>query len=604
MIKGRYDGGPTFLQWLAQLSAKMKEVITRVNEISAEVDNVHSVPNGGLDGQVLGKLSNNDQDVGWIDQTGGGGGTSDLLWLPTVSTTGDISWRRSSTTVAPTTRNITGPAGADGKQGPAGPMGPAGPKGDTGLRGPQGDKGPIGPQGPAGTDGAPGEPGQDGAAAGFGSVTATANTGSTANATVETSGPDTAKNLAFHFTIPSGGGGGGGEGDVTAAGDNIFTGTNHFDGPTYFGDTYVPTPTGNEDAANKLYVDTQMGTAQTSAVDAAKAYTDEQIAESAPTASVTQTETGATITITDKTGTTTATVSNGPKGPEGPAGSKGDKGEPGPYTTIEVGSTTTGLPGTEASVNADTSTEGVVMLDFTIPRGDKGEKGDQGAQGLPGERGETGAQGPAGQAGADGVPGADGAPAGFGDVTATATSGSTAAASVTTSGPDTAKNFAFHFTIPSGGGGGGTGWEDVSSYVMAGSRVVTTKFRKPVAYVNRDLQMLFVAFTVNPTKQSVIDGNYNYYNSDNIISIPKDYLGNPTSEICSGACYPTGSTSDPAGGEYIMNGAGNGFFASLQTSHETVGSSSRLIVAPHITFDTSKYNYGLTFRCEGVIFMY
>lgn len=46
-----------------------------------------------------------------------------------------------------------------------------------------------------------------------------------------------------------------------------------------------------------------------------------------PIATVTQTETGATISIQDKSGTTTATISNGAKGDKG---DKGDQGEPGP----------------------------------------------------------------------------------------------------------------------------------------------------------------------------------------------------------------------------------------------------------------------------------
>ena len=53
---------------------------------------------------------------------------------------------------------------------------------------------------------------------------------------------------------------------------------------------------------------------------------------------------------------------------------KGDKGNTG---TLSAGTTTTGLPGTDASVvNSGTSTAAV--FDFTIPRGDKGDKGDTG----------------------------------------------------------------------------------------------------------------------------------------------------------------------------------------------------------------------------------
>ena len=47
-------------------------------------------------------------------------------------------------------------------------------------------------------------------------------------------------------------------------------------------------------------------------------------------ASVEQTETGATITITDNSGTTTATVNNGAPGATGPAGADGAPGAPGP----------------------------------------------------------------------------------------------------------------------------------------------------------------------------------------------------------------------------------------------------------------------------------
>lgn len=120
-----------------------------------------------------------------------------------------------------------GPAGQDGAQGPAGPQGetgpqgpqgpqgdqgPIGPQGDTGPQGPQGEPGPTGPQGDPGEQGPPGADGTPGAAAGFGTITATATqlaAGEQPTASVEASGPDTAKNLAFAFGVPSGGGGGG-----------------------------------------------------------------------------------------------------------------------------------------------------------------------------------------------------------------------------------------------------------------------------------------------------------------------------------------------------------------------------------------------------------
>lgn len=55
-----------------------------------------------------------------------------------------------------------------------------------------------------------------------------------------------------------------------------------------------------------------------------------------PTASVTQTATGATITVTDASGTTTATLTNGKDGEKGEDGAKGEDGKDGTSPTIEV----------------------------------------------------------------------------------------------------------------------------------------------------------------------------------------------------------------------------------------------------------------------------
>ena len=70
--------------------------------------------------------------------------------------------------------------------------------------GPQGETGPVGPVGPQGPQG---NTGADGSPAGFGTITATAQTlvpGSSATATVVASGPDTEKSFAFTFGIPRG----------------------------------------------------------------------------------------------------------------------------------------------------------------------------------------------------------------------------------------------------------------------------------------------------------------------------------------------------------------------------------------------------------------
>ena len=72
------------------------------------------------------------------------------------------------------------------------------------------------------------------------------------------------------------------------------------------------------------------------------------------------------------------TIPRGAQGPQGPAGASA--------VTVDVGSTTTGPAGTNASVT-NSGTDQNVVLDFTIPRGAKGEDGEQGPQG------ETGATG-------------------------------------------------------------------------------------------------------------------------------------------------------------------------------------------------------------------
>ena len=82
----------------------------------------------------------------------------------------------------------------------------------------------------------------------------------------------------------------------------------------------------------------------------------------------------------------------------GPQGPQGEQGTPGIAASINVGTVTTGSPGTDAIIT-NVGTTSAAILNFTIPRGDKGDKGDkgetgeQGPQGLKGEQGEQGTQG-------------------------------------------------------------------------------------------------------------------------------------------------------------------------------------------------------------------
>ena len=106
-------------------------------------------------------------------------------------------------------------------------------------------------------------------------------------------------------------------------------------------------------------------------------------------------------------------------------------------TKISVGSTTTSDPGTQASVT-NTGDDTDAVLNFTIPRGDKGDSGPQGAPGPQGERGETGPKGEKGDPGKSGT-------VSVGDTT-TGAPGTNAI--VTNVGTDSAA--ILNFTIPRG----------------------------------------------------------------------------------------------------------------------------------------------------------
>lgn len=133
-----------------------------------------------------------------------------------------------------------------------------------------------------------------------------------------------------------------------------------------------------------------------------------------PTATVTATEGGCTITITDKNGTTTADVAKGVKGDKGdtgetgPQGPKGDTGEQGPQGIQgEVGPQgpkgdvgETGPQGPQG-IQGETGATGAIGPQG--PKGDKGDTGATGAQGPKGDTGDTGPRGATGPAGADGA---------------------------------------------------------------------------------------------------------------------------------------------------------------------------------------------------------
>ena len=191
-----------------------------------------------------------------------------------------------------------------------------------------------------------------------------------------------------------------------------------------------------------------------------------------PTVTVTQTATGATITATDKTGTTTATIRNGAEGAQGAPGTPGADGHSPVVTASKSGKVTTikvdgkaiatindgtdgangkdGSPGAagqdgyspEASVSKSGTTTTITIKDksgTTTASVKDGANGKDGAAGSPGangitptigtngnwylgetdtgkpSRGATGAKGDKGETGATGPAGPKGDPGAKGD---------------------------------------------------------------------------------------------------------------------------------------------------------------------------------------------
>lgn len=318
----------------------------------------------------------------------------------------------------------------------------------------------VGPPGPAGPPGQPGKDGKDGISPSV-SVGTTTTTAPGTNAVVTNSG--TTQDLILDFSIPRG-----------ATGETGPAGSDGLDGS----DGYSPTAIVTQTASGSTITITDAN--GTTSADVYNGYS--------PIANVVKVGDTATITITDENGTTTASVSDG---------QDGTPGTPGQAATISVGSTTTGSAGTNASVTNSGSSSAAVF-DFVIPRGDTGAAGQDGRDGADGQAATiavgnvtTGAagssatvtntgtssaavfdfsipQGVAGQNGQDGRDGSDGAAATIA-VGTTTTGNAGTNASVTNSGTSSAA--VFNFVIPRGADGqnGQNGQDGAAATVSVGT---------------------------------------------------------------------------------------------------------------------------------------
>ena len=335
--------GPVFTP-----SVSSEGVISWTN--NGDLDNPQSVSIKGPQGE---------QGIQGVQGEKGDKGDTGYIFTPSVSDTGDISWTNNGNLTNPETKNIRGPQGQQGIQGEKGD------KGDTGyvftpsvdaegniswtnngeLENPEtvNIRGPQGAQGVKGDTGAKGD-----------------------------TGPV--------FT-PS----------VSESGDLSWTNNGGLDNPTTVN---IRGPQGIQGVQGIQGPQGEQGqkgdTGETGAPGQAATITVGETITGEPGTSVTVENTGtsnaAVLKFTIPKGEKGDKGDTGPQGEQGETGATGATGEAGPAgdaATINVGTTTTGEPGTQASVTNSGNTTNAVF-NFTIPKGEKGDKGDKGDTGDAG----------------------------------------------------------------------------------------------------------------------------------------------------------------------------------------------------------------------------
>lgn len=287
-------------------------------------------------------MSIKDGIVGAMVVGGGSSGGGGTPVVPNINATAESLPAGSEATVekSGTNTNVTFnfgiPRGADGQQGAPGATGPAGPQG---AQGPQGPAGPTGQQGPQGEQGAAGAQGPEGPQGPQGVQGEKGDQGT----------PFLISKLYDTYEEMNAGYSSDGllEGQLAA----IKTET----GGEYGGYIYVKGPT---------QYDFFYDISTTDGIQGPQGPQGEQGPQGPA----------------GPAGATGATGPAGAQGAQGPKGDKGDTGEQGPQgpagqaATIQVGTVTTGEPGTNASVT-NSGTSSAAVFDFVIPRGQDGSGG-------------------------------------------------------------------------------------------------------------------------------------------------------------------------------------------------------------------------------------
>lgn len=267
---------------------------------------------------------------------------------------------------------------------------PKGDKGDQGEQGIQGEQGPAGADGANGADGADGKS----ATVKVGTVN-TGVAGSDVIVSASTVEEDGVNVTTLNFTIPQGAEGQRGKAFAVAKQYASIAEMNaDFDGTDVEEGEFVIINTDVNDEDNaKLYC--KGAAAYEFVCDMSGVIGADGMSAEVRVGSVTTGAAGTDAVVTYNTAveegknvtTLNFVIPRGADGAQGPQGEQGIQGEQGPAgadgaaATVAIGSVTTGDAGTEASVT-NSGTENAAVLDFVIPRGEKGETGADGADGA------------------------------------------------------------------------------------------------------------------------------------------------------------------------------------------------------------------------------